>query len=225
MVVAQVDSTVITFSELLSETRLVLLRTGGPELARAQNLDQKLLNAVLRSIVVRELVLGEVRRLKLRDVPDSEVKAAIEQLRRRFVTPADFERFLEKSGFSEPGTEKMRELEAPASLVATVTADLSLERFLEVRVRRNLVARDSELIACYEANHDYFEGKPFALVKDELKQKLEEEQRDRAIENMVAGLERRAMVRYTPGFEPPPREPAEEAGFHCPEAHAPELRE
>src|SRR5215831_13043573 len=74
MVVAQVDATVITLSRLVAETRLVLLREADAEVARASTLSQGLLNTVLKLIVQRELLLGEVRRLKLRDIPDIEVQ-------------------------------------------------------------------------------------------------------------------------------------------------------
>lgn len=216
MVVAQVDSSVITFSELVSETRLVLLKTGGPELARAATLSQSLLSAVLRSMIIRELVLGEIRRLKLGDVPDKEVKAALELLRRRFVTPADFERFLERAGFSEPGAEKARDFDAPPSLVSVVKSDLLSEWFLDVRVGRNIVVRESDVATCWEANRALFENATLSDVAPRIRERLKEEQRDRAIETLVVSLERRASVRYTPGFEPPPREPDNEGGLRCP---------
>jgi hypothetical protein len=218
MVVAEVDSTVITFSELVAETRLVLIRTGGPELARAGSLSQSLLSAVLRSIVVRELILGEVRRLKLRDVPEPEVKKAIEHVRSQFVSPSDYQRFLEKSGFLEPGAEMLRALDAPPSLVAVVTQELLVERFLDVRVRRNVAVRESEVVLCYEANKERI-GRPYAEVKNQVRLRFEEQRADRALEALVDQLERRATVRYSPSFEPPPKvdDGAAAIGIECPE--------
>lgn len=220
MVVAQVDSSVITFSELVAETRLVLLKTGGAELARVGTLSDALFAAVLRTMVVRELVLNEVRRLKLRDVPDPEIKAALEVLRSRFVAPADFERFLEKSGFSEPGVQRTNELDAPPSLIAIVTADLQVERFLDVRVRRNIIVRESEVIACHEANAELFRELSPTDARAEIRMRLEDEQRERALFALISSLEKRATVRYTPGFEPPPPtrmgENGENGGLVCP---------
>jgi hypothetical protein len=218
MVVAQVDSTVITFSELVAETRLVLLKTGGAELARAGNLSESLFSAVLRSMVVRELVLGEVRRLKLRDVPDTEIKGALDALRRRFVTAADFERFLEKSGFSEPGARRSGDLDAPPSLIAIVTADLEVERFLDVRVRRNIIVRESEVVACHDANAALFRDRSTEEARAEIRTRLEDQQRERALLSLISTLEKRAAIRYTPGFEPPaPTRPGDSGGLQCPE--------
>ena len=218
MVVAQVDSTVITFSELVSETRLVLLRTGGPELARAGTLSQGLLAAVLRSIVVRELILGEVRRLKLRDVPETEVKKAIDGVKVLFPSSADYQRFLEKSGFSEPGSTMVNNLDAPASLVAVVNAEIQVERFLDIRVRRNIAVRESEVVLCYEANKVRI-GRPYQNVRDQVRLRLEEQRAERGMVVLVDGLERRATVRYAPNFEPPPKadEAAQMIGIVCPE--------
>ena len=94
MVVAQVDATVITFSELMAETRLVLLRTRGLELARSGAISEPLMLSLLRSIVHRELILGEVRRLNLQ-VPEEEVERTIAALRRKFPTPEDYQRFMD----------------------------------------------------------------------------------------------------------------------------------
>src|SRR5213075_1232862 len=95
-----------------------------------------------------------------------------------------------------------------------------LERFLDVRVRRNIVVRDAETLACYDANRAYFEGRQFEAVKAQIVLRLKEIETERAIESLVASLEKRASVRYTPGFEPPPREP-EEGGFFCPATQKP----
>lgn len=223
MVVAQVDSTVITFSELVAETRLVLLRTGGPELARAGSLSQSLLSAVLRTIVIRELVLGEVRRLKLRDAPESEVRKAIEAIRQAFVSDADYQRFLEKSGFFEPGMEPVRDLDAPASLVAVITAELQVERFIDVRVRRNVSVRESDVVLCYEVNKARI-GRPYLEVKDEVRARLEAQRGDRAMEVLVDQLEKRATIRYAPSFEPPLKseDNVQSIGIVCPEPRSAE---
>ena len=61
MVVASVDKRIVTLSELLAETRLVLLRQSGPTRARAASIDRELLSAVLRNILARNLLLSEAR--------------------------------------------------------------------------------------------------------------------------------------------------------------------
>lgn len=217
MVVAQVDAAVITLSELVAETRLVLLKTAGAEVARASYLSQGLLNAVLKNIVSRELLLSEVRRLKLRDVPDQEMQQALEGIQKRFTDPADYERFLVKSGFREPGTEMIRGFDAPASLLAIVTAERQVERFLEVRVRKG-TPRESDVEACYEANRVQVGPRTLDELRGEIQARLAEQERERAIAMLLEQLAKRVTIRYAAGFEP--NEPigtiAVSIGLECP---------
>lgn len=217
MVVARVDTTVITLSELVRETRLVLLQTGGPEVARAAQLSDGLLASVLRNMVSRELLLGEVRRLKLRDVPELEVRRAIEHLREAFASPADYERFLERAHFLEPGAGEARALGAPAGLVEIILAELQVERFLDVRVRRNVVVRDAEISRCFEANRASFGGRTLDEVRGVISARLMEQHQERALRALIAQLERRANVRFTAGFDAAAPGPEPRVGLDCPE--------
>lgn len=217
MVVAQVDATVITLSELVAETRLYLLRTGGPEVARAARLSQGLLTRVLRVIVSRELLLGEIRRLKLRDVPDQDVARAIADLERRFAAPSDWQRFLERTGLREAGPAGR--FGAPSGLVAIVLAELEVERFLDVRIRRNLSVRESDLVLCYEVNRPLFGAQPLDEVRERIRERILEDREIRARDALVRDLEKKVTVRYAPGFElEATDEPEEGFGLRCPEA-------
>lgn len=221
MVVAQVDATVITLSALVAETRLVLLRTGGPELARANYLSQNLLNQVLKSIVHRELILGEARRLKLQNASDRDVEQAIDRIKALFASRAEYERFLDKSGLREPGGEMMRGFDAPATLVGIVLAELQVERYVSPQLRRSGAARKEDVLRCYEANRAQFGGRPLATVQHEIREALIEQDRERAYRALVEQLMRRATVRYADRFEPPPDAPGGEGGLVCPERKAP----
>ena len=102
MVVADVDGAVVTYSELLSEANLLLLESRGARVARAARLSQNLLRAVLQSMVHRELLLGEIRRLQLRAIDGAEVDRRLVELRRRFDNEAGWQSFLIAAGFRDP---------------------------------------------------------------------------------------------------------------------------
>jgi primosomal protein N'' len=218
MVVAQVDATVITRSRLVAETRLVLLRTGGPEMARAAFLSEGLLKTVLKVIVQRELLLGEMRRLKLHDAPDPDIEKRIAEIKNKFATTADYERFLDKSGFRDPGAQMIKTFEAPPALVAIIVAELQVDQLLNFRVKKPTI-RDSDIALCYEANRKYFEGRPLPDVRELIKRRLEDQDQERAFAALIDQLQRRATIRYAKDFEPLPDVPSteESVGIVCPE--------
>ena len=211
MVVAQVDSNVITLSELMAEARLILLRTRGLDLARSGVISDELLRSMLRSIVHRELILGEVRRLNLQ-VPDEEVERAIAAVRRKFPTPEDYQRFTDATGFRDPITGRT------PLLAAVLRSELQAERYLNLRVRLNVVIPDSDLMRCYEVNESKFFGRSFAEMKPRIQLVLREQREHKALLDLIAQLEGRAKIRYSPGFDPGPAEPAPASvAFQCPE--------
>jgi hypothetical protein len=211
MVVAQVDTTVITLSELMAETRLVLLRTRGLELARSGAINEALMLSLLRSIVHRELILGEVRRLNLQ-VPEEEVERAIAAVRRKFPTPEDYQRFMDLTGFRDPVTGQ-------TPLLGTVLRNqLQTERYLDLRVRLNVVIPEADLIRCFEANEKKFFGRSFAEMKPRIQLVLREQREQRALAELIEQLETRAKIRYSPGFDPGPSQVAPTSvAFSCPE--------
>ncbi len=211
MVVAQVDSTVITFSELMAETRLVLLRTRGLELARSGVISRPLMLAVLRSIVQRELILGEVRRLNLQ-VPEDEVERALAAVRRKFPTPEDYQRFMDLTGFRDPVTG------LTPLLSAVLRSELQADRYLDLRVRLNGVMPESDLVRCYEANEKKFFGRTFAEMKPRIQAVLREHREQKALAELIDQLIARAKIRYSPGFDPgPPEADGGSVAFTCPE--------
>jgi hypothetical protein len=222
MVVAQVDTSVVTYSELLAETRLVVLRTRGPELARSGAFDEQLLKAVLRSIVSRELLLREARRLQLREVSQAEVEAAIAEIQGRFQTAGDYQRFLERIGLAPQSGDGRTG--PPPALVAIVRAELQVARFINLRVRPGVAVRESDLQRCYEANRHLLGGEELAAVRPLIERALREERSDSAIDTLVTQLEKKATLRFAPGFDPPPagasrpRKDDRALELRCPEA-------
>ena len=211
MVIAEVDTTVITYSELLAETRLVLVRSGGPRLALAQSLSKPLVLAVLRAMVHRELLLAEMRRLQLGKAPEDGVLDALSSVRRRFATDGDYLRFLERAGFAELGAEDL----APQSLLAILRAEQQVDRFLDIRIRLAAVISEADLYACYQANAARFSGRSFAQVQDLLRNTLQAQREREALKSLVEQLARRARIQYAKGYEPGPLQ-EEPSALRCP---------
>lgn len=213
MVVAQVDSTAITLSEVMAQTRLVLLRTRGLDVARTAVIRKPLMLAVLRSMVHRELLLGEVRRLNLQ-APQEEVDKTLAGIRRQFPTPEDYERFMDATGFRDPVTGDT------GLLSGAVRGELQAERYLDLRVRLNVAIKESEMRRCYQVNEQRFFGRSFGQMRPRIELELRKQREQKALAELIEQLEGRAKIRYAPGFEPPPVTPAEEdegVGFVCPE--------
>ena len=220
MVVADIDGAIVTYSELLAEANLLLLESRGPRVARAALLGRPLLRAVLLSMVHRELLLGEIRRLQLRPVDGSEVDRRLVKLRRRFSDESDWQRFLVEAGFRDPGSQDLR---VPAALRARLRAEAQVDRFLEVRVRLNVVVTDGDVAYCFAARRAVFGSARVDVVAPRIEAQLRRQREADALADLLEQLTDRAQVRYHPRFEPPSNRPrrapirAPGSGFTCPD--------
>ncbi len=216
MVVARVDATAITLSELVLETRLVLLQKGGPELARTATLKQPLLNAVLKSMVSRTLLLGEISRLKLRDVQEEDVRRRLRALRARFLSAKAYDRFLADLGF-RPSVSRKVDSDATPFLRRTTRAELLVERFLKVRLEAADSPDEREISACYDANAAFFSGWAWTKARARVVEQLRVEHRAEGLRALLARLEARATIQYAASFEQADADASEPsaAGFSC----------
>ena len=164
-------------------------------------LSRDLLRAVLRQMVQRELILAEIRRLQLRQVEATEVDDRLLQLRRRFDSEASWQEFLVRAGFRDSVDA---DEPAPPELTARLRAEAQVDRFLEVRVKLNVVVTDEDVAACYAELPDVFRGASLGRVAPRIKQQLEVQRHGAAMVQLLEQLESRARVRYDPEFEPPP---------------------
>ena len=218
MVVADVDGAVITYSELLAEANLLLLDTRGPRIAQNARLTRRLLRAVLLSMVHRELLLGEIRRLQLRPVSGSDIDRRLLELRRRFDDEAGWQRFLVAAGFRDPIDTDLR---APEDLRARLRAEAQVDQFLDVRIRLNIVVTDQDVSRCYQLRRSNFGDAELYLVAPRIEAQIRQQRESSALEALLEQLETRATVRYDPEFEPDrtrPKTPARApgSGFQCP---------
>ena len=193
-------------------------------MARAARLSRPLLRAVLLSMVHRELLLGEIRRLQLRPVDGSEVDRRLVKLRRRFADERSWQRFLVSSGFRDPDSQ---ELQVPAALRARLRAEAQVDRFLEVRVRLNVVVTDRDVADCFAARRTVFGSAGVEVVGPRVRAQLRRQREANALADLLEQLTGRAQLRYHPRFEPARTRPRPEvrapgSGFTCPDG--PETR-
>lgn len=159
MVVAEVDKRIVTLSELLAETRLVLLRQAGPAQARTAAIRRPLLMAVLRSIIVRNLLLGEAKRLNLSALPAENTDRVLRSIRGLFANRGEYVRFLEQFGF-DIGPEALSSASAPIPplLADIIRSELEVERFVTLRIHSSLVVSEDDIRECYLDQVDVFGG-------------------------------------------------------------------
>jgi hypothetical protein len=202
LVVAEVDKRIITLSELLAETRLVLLRQGGPASARGATIGKPLLMAVLRSIVARNLLLGEARRLNLSVLPAEDTRNALRDIRRLFANRGEYVRFLERFGFSI-GAEALSSASAPvpALLAQIIHDELEVERFVALRIDSSLVVSQDDIRECYLDQIDVFGGQALKLVQGRIEESLREYRAERRLLRLVTQLQQKTRIRFTSNFK------------------------
>ncbi len=216
-VVARVDSEVITLSELTAEARLVLLDAGNPNVAVRTALSAPLLSAVLRSMVHRALLANERRRLQLGGVPDEEVAQDVDRLARRFEARDDFRVFLIDIGLADPGARDQPRFRAPAAIVDRLRMEREVARFVDVRIRLNVVMSEREVRACFNANPERFSKLSFEQARPQIRVRLQEQKEAQALEDLLEQLAQRAKIRVEAPYDQPLVEQAEaEVGFDCP---------
>ena len=212
MVVARVNDAVVTLSELVAQTGLVLLQTRGADVAIDAALSRDLLASVLDVVVNETLLHQEVRRLQLEPVSARRVLRAYRADLDRLGSPADAAAFAMTYGFEPPA------LDAPPPLwAALLQRRLEVEAFLEARSRLEARPSPARVLGCYEANAAHFAGRSFADAEPEIRAQIEAQVAAQTAERLIDDLRRRANVRIAAGFEAPGRVEARGAApFSCP---------
>lgn len=236
--VARVERTVLTLTELLAEARLTLLREGRPYAAERLALEPKELEAVLQAIgqdttnqdaerlgaflssvlaqmVQRTLLLTEVRRLQLREIPEEEVVEAYEALLRVIPDRVRLREALAAAGFGVSDDPMGRG--PPPALAAVLRAELSAERLVELRARTLPPISEEELQACYATLEKQLGSPGLERVRRALEHAMRLDRLTARIAELITQLEARVEVRYAPPFRraaPPPVE-------RCPSLEAP----
>ena len=223
MVVAEVDSRIITLSEVLAETRLVLLRQSGAEHARLAPVGRPLLMAVLRTAVARSLLLSEASRLNLSAIPEAEVQQEVRSIRGRFANRGEYVRFLEQFGFTV-GSEALMSAAAPVPplLIDIVRAELEVERFVALRVHSSIVVSEDDIRSCFLSQINLFGGQPLEDVRGRIEETIRATRADLRLIRLLTQLQSKTKIKFANNFKPKGplldvSRDAESVGLECPE--------
>ncbi|MBI3178570.1 MAG: SurA N-terminal domain-containing protein [Deltaproteobacteria bacterium] len=121
-VIAVVDNEVITYSELLREARVALVKREGEQIAGA-DLGAELLASFLDYLINQTMIAARARRVGGVEVSEQDVDREAARFAQRFRTPAAYQAFLRRFDISE---EVLRD---------TLRRDLRSERYIQDRLR------------------------------------------------------------------------------------------
>jgi parvulin-like peptidyl-prolyl isomerase len=178
-VVAIVSGTVITLSDARAALALGLVDPGA---AARDPID-----AAMRWLIDRQLVLDEAGRGDRVDVEPAALGQALDGVRQRFASDADFSLALAGFGLDEKGLQRL--------VRGTLTARMYVER----RFDSVLPPTDEELREYYASHAARFvrNGRPltFEDALAELTAVVQQERRDQAVSAWMDRLRRRADIR------------------------------
>lgn len=177
-IVAIIDQEVITLSEAEAAERIGRLRLADPLSLRE----------VVDRLIERRLVAREVARFSPEPVPDSQLEAALLDVRESFASVSAFESALEAYGLSE------------ADLEEELREQLEVTRYLDKRFRALTYVSDAEVAAYYEDEllPQIPEGMPVPNRDDyveEIRRILEERKFNDRVEQWIEELAARANIR------------------------------
>lgn len=176
-IVAVVNGRPITLSDVTAAMRLGLVaavpagrRSSGP----------------LDAIIDRELILAEVRRYEPPEPSPQQVQQRLQRVRDRFPSPEALQEAIVASAMTE------------ARLEGWVSDDLRAEAYIAQRFASPTIPTGEELVRYYREHEAEFaqEGTlmPFDEVREAVRQRLLDEQRERLVTNWLVGLQRRAEI-------------------------------
>ena len=142
--------------------------------------------AALQTLIERELELREVRRYMPPEPNEQDVEQRLQVTRQRFPSGEEFKQVLARSGIDEA---RLREM---------IRDDLRIRAYLNERFAGFAQPTEDELMAYFEAHQSEYlrDGRvlPFAVVRDVVRQQLEDERRRLTIAEWLTGLRRRTEI-------------------------------
>lgn len=174
-IVASVDHTVITLSEL-NQAVAFNRALGGGDHARIRE-------ETLEGLVNRELLVQEARRLRFVEVTDQDVSAEIEMLRKRLGSEKAFEAFLAEVSVTRE------------QLAAMLGERLLVERFVEKKIGLFIRVSRDEAQDYFDRNPDRFKGKRFSEVQKAITAGLQEQKLEAQMAKYLAELRSKADIR------------------------------
>ena len=148
------------------------------------------IQAALRRLIDRRLMLGEVERYAPPEPSQRAVEAGLAAVRARFPDAAAFEHALRQSPFSADGLRRY------------VRDSLRVETYLQQRFSSAAQPSDEEVAAYYNDHQASFTAngvlRPLSAIRDEVVVRIIEERQAQAIREWLEGLWRRGSIVVLP---------------------------
>lgn len=181
-VVAVVDQSTLTLSDVDLETRVTLINAGGLDAATAP-LDGRALAAGLEQVIDEELLAADADRLHVPAPEPQVLEQALARFAGKFAGPDAFRAFLRVQDVSE------------ADLQALLSRDLRAQAYLEGRFKLAATARDADIDAFLKAHADAAKGRSPAVAREAARTQLTQERYLKLTRDLLGELRRRADVR------------------------------
>jgi parvulin-like peptidyl-prolyl isomerase len=173
-VVAYVDRTVITLSEL-NQAVAFNRALGGDR--------TKIREETLEGLINRQLLVQEARRLRFVEITDQDVNAELGKLRQRFGSDKGFDSFLADVDVSREQLTRM------------LAERLLVERFVEKKIGLFIRVSREEAQEYFNAHPDRFRGMRFTDVQKAITAGLQEKKLEEQMEKYLAELKSKADIR------------------------------
>lgn len=174
-IAATVNNEIITESELRCSAALAPLLESSPETPPLTDL--------LDGLLARRLLVQEARRLKLVEVSDTELNAALEKIKGRFSSETAFNGFLAELDL------------APRELSRMLEERIVAERFVEQKVGLFVRVSREEAQSYFDEHAEEFENKRFQDVQKTVHSLLLQRKLRSQLDQFLAELRGRADIR------------------------------
>jgi hypothetical protein len=185
-VVAVIDGTPITLSELEFEARVALVGRGATR-ASTEPLDDQTLASALEYAISERLQADEANKLQAWRVEPAEVETALRAFGERFASPSELEAFLARH---EADLQQ---------LGAVLERGLRAARMMESKVRLRAQVTEAEIRSFFDAHQAKLSG-TYDELRAALKEKLVRERYQKLVQAELEQLRRTHDVRRVARF-------------------------
>lgn len=176
-IVAAVNDEIITAS--LLDATVALNQKLGKRVADRAALERE----TLQGLITRRLLVQEARRSRFVEIPERDVAAALDSLKRRFSASEEFDAFLKQQGLT------LREL----SLM--MEEQMLVERFVEKKVGLFVRVTREEAERYYREQKDRFSGRQYSEVQKEIMALLTDRKIGQQLDLFLTELRSKAFIR------------------------------
>lgn len=177
-VLAVVNGELISLSEVESE--LIFFDQVNPD--QEKGFSDSVIQTGTQKLIDHKLLLAEAKRFDVEDPTPQKIQKKLEEIQKRFGTPAAFEKALRQNAMT---------LE---DLKQKITEHLIVDGFIDQRIRFFVIVLPEEISRYYAENQTNFQGKPLAEVEKDIERILLEQKEGKKLEDYLRILKNKASI-------------------------------